>query len=326
MKNTSFFKCMALALPILFVSSASSMAQTASKTSPQLVAGSVIPPEELGVGSKCRKKQNFFLRSKISGTSLFFCDLDKSDGAKFNFTRNSVTDSTMLNSEAGVGIRLGGIQSIGKRTRVGYVGFAEIDSTTKSNGTDEGQIRIGFDGNFITDFGSGRARPGSFSRKLGGSLIYDLSAYYLTDVNFDARGWGVKATAHPTVPGLRVNSKTEKQKFYWSFDADLELLKLEEAGNTGLDDDTDYAWVGYSLKGVYEAKPKAFSNGIETSFGSNYAKDTVSGEEFHELVFETKVFLDEDKRVALSLKHARGETRKNPTFDKTTSLDLQFKF
>lgn len=324
MTYSTFLKPVLLCLPFCLGLAQISHAQTATEDASPLAG--IFDPKELGVGSSCRKEQRFFLRSQISGQSLIFCDLDAGDGASLSYTRNGVTDESDFTSKAGFGVRLGKVGKVGKATRAGFLGYAEIDNKTESTGQDEGQVRFGIDSNFRTDVGDPRAAPDAFSFRMAGSVVSTLGVYYLTDVNFDARGYGIAAAVHPEIPALRINFKTREQSFHWNFNAFVDALKLDEAGSTGLDDDTDYGWVGASLEAVYDAKPKAFSNGIRATMGVDYAKDVTSGEELVEFAVGARVFLDEDERVSLALKHARGETRQKPTFAETTTLNLEFKF
>lgn len=312
-----------LAILLVMASCMTAQAQTATTTSakPASALDDIFPKDQRNVGGTCRPDQRFFLRGKIGGQSLFFCDVSGGGGASLSYTRNSVANSTDINAKAGFGVRLGSKLSFGNHTRAGFIGYAEIDSQNKSTGQDQSQLRLGIDGNFITDFGNARATDAT-----AGSLIYAIGAYYLTDVDFEASGYGVSASAYPEIPGLRVNFKKPGQNFHWDFSTSLDLLKVSDAGSTGLAADTDYAWATFSLKGIYKAKPKAFSNGIEINFGSEYAKDMVAGEELHQLSAGAKVFLDKDQQVALSLDYSRGETRSSPTYAETTMLNLEFKF
>lgn len=269
-----------------------------------------------------------YLRDDVQTATTIGCtSLFAASGANLSFTQDHQADTTALQVQGGVAIRLWQMPDVGANTNRSQTGpvlgdaalslFLQADGTfndrDNASADDEGYARLGLKGDFaVADvFGN------------EDELAIVTSAYYQSDFSKNNHGYGAQISATPQILNWRLNTApevnltTEAVKRYHFFTAagTIDGFRLEKRKDTKLLKEKDYLWVGGRAgftaftseiipKGIkFFATVDAFRNFAQRKGDRDDAMLYTAGLDF---------YLDSKKTTAFSLSYEKGEKRQEP--------------
>ena len=193
--------------------------------------------------------------------------------------------------------------------------FAEADVDRKADGTRPGTIRFGLRGDF-------RIENPNVTAELG------VSAFYLTDLDFDAEGFGLDIAFTPLNGQLRLNSVPVRPSgsfYHFVARPSIKALSVNDAGATGLTSDTDFLWVGADI-GVQSLIFDNDAGGIKLEAGVRALRDTESNDSAVLRYTTADFFLNPKRTVAIQVKYEDGHSPTNFNDRETLNIGLGLAF
>lgn len=261
----------------------------------------------------CRSGKRFVLQEDVSQISLYHPEavVPSKNGASFSISRDHVNDLTSWQvSGALAWVPRGWVNrcvladqtersSNAQVSGYGFAPFLSFQGTGNSNAQDKSDLSVGV----IAQL-----------QLFGG--VFDLqeltlAPYYRTDFQGKAEIYGIKASWKPYHFTSRLNGlqgDVGKRAFDWTLGVDVEYLKVKEAGNSGLSDDTDYGYIGANL-GVGYTLADVGPHGLRLSVGVDAYRDVLN--DFGAINYNAalKFQLTADKRTSLELRYEHGTDR-----------------
>ncbi|MGJ8627876.1 MAG: hypothetical protein ACSHXB_13040 [Sulfitobacter sp.] len=264
----------------------------------------------------CDPTKNFYILGSIVGAGEGLCrSHDPNRGATLSFQRNHITDTSdgEIHATAAWRVVPPGVTNNG----LSYTSFLFASADGHFDGADgPNETRLGF---YTEAFYHGPAvgpRADLF-------LSYGIAGFLLSDFDFGASGYGVKASIIPIVNSdtFGVNYVGEAGTPYLIARADLDMLWVNEGGETGYADDTEYGFleaklgVGYSLK-----------NKIDASLTFTQGTDLIGGNSYGGASANVSFPLAGSDNLKLTVNYNRAEDRATGNKTETSKMLLQFRF
>lgn len=287
-----------------------------------LLAPAGVATAQQGRGD-CDADKRLFIRDQMAGAGMGACIGPVSGisrGATLTFQRDHESDRSSGHVQGALGWKLTGPATAGRLGYATYL-YAEADGFFDADdGTS--QLRLGFhmDAFIQHMLALGDARP---ENRADLFMSYGLGAFYLTDFDGEARGYGIKATVTPFLTRDRfgVNFQGADAAPYFIAEANLEGLWVDKGGNTGLADDEDYLSLdaklgfGYAVKGQFDL-----------SISHTRGVDLVNGLDYKVTDARLTLPIGQSETTKLALVYARNDDERTGEKTETTSLKFEVKF
>jgi len=198
--------------------------------------------------------------------------------------------------------------------------FAQADGTINFGSTDRGFTRFG---------GSYYSR---FENSISDRDTFNLSAYFHSDLELEADGYGVLFTYLPVFEGEKIDinlppaqTKIIDKHGYIATNFTADWINLNDPGNTNLTADTDFLWLGGEIGLVFTDKPETLPNGYTARAGIEYFYDTLNSQEAFQFVAGLDFQLDRSGRSSLGITYIHGEQRQDLEFENKIEVNFKFK-
>ncbi len=266
--------------------------------------------------SGCDPEKRFFVLGSIAGAGQGLCLAhDPVRGATLSYSRDHRAGTSDGQIRATAAWRV--IPARGLDNGLSYTGFVFGSAEGHFDPADgPNETRLGFYAELFHH---------TNSRMNGGDLFlsYGIGAFALSDFDFDASGFGLQASVIPIVNSDKfgVNYIGETGTPYLIARADLDMLWVDDAGQTGYADNTDYGFleaqlgIGYSLPGKFDAS-LIFTEG----------RDLVSGNSYGGASANASFPIAGSDNLKLTVKYNNAEDRTSGVRSETTKVLLQFRF
>lgn len=273
----------------------------------------------------CQTDQRFFLRDRAVDSSLLVPSLRKGGGkqATLSATHNNLNNIWSWDVKGAI-------------TMLPYRNRCLVDGDWK--GTD-----LTFNGAAIAPFvefaGSGTSRNrGDSSLRFGanielqtiGGVFFDLQQfnilpYYQTDFGFDAEVYGVQASWQPVKLGSRLGGYIglpQKFNYWWTLQAEVDFLSVQDPGRTNLAADTEYGWLSAEIGGHAEYIPDSGGPIVFADVSRTFRQDVLNSKSANLTTATLGFYFDESRNTSLLLKYENGTAPK--TLNRTDKVVLQF--
>lgn len=277
-----------------------------------IICSSPIFAQEAEEGCQ-RSGSGFVLRDSISQDRPDFCQKNGANGATLTYSHDHVTDETAIRFDGAIGYSRAWFAPDGEGLR-GFTIYTEGEGTIGGNVDNKGRLDFGVSYHTSPFLGA------------GGVVNLSFSAFALTDVNFEADGYGLSLSAKPFFPDIRLNVEPVNGRLTWTLSGEIDALFVGEAGVTGLQSDTEYAWMTVDLGAVYTIPDEVIPGNARIELDHTYSVDLFTGEDRSQTTASFGVALTDDDTVRLNLTYTAGETRNDPEYVETTQLVWTLKF
>lgn len=207
----------------------------------------------------CGVQNGLYIRSDRVDMSVAKNSLSAAEGASLSITNDRLTGTQTAEINGIVGyIRRDPCVHRPERAGItdaylsGYVFSPSVAAhgTLSSNPAKEkSDLRIGLDAQFEI-----------FSGAIFNSQYFTVSPYYQTDFRGIANAYGINATWDPYLLTIRLGGRPGRLSpyfdFFWTLQAEVDILHVEKAGLTDLTSGTDYAWLGGTVRGYFYLLPE----------------------------------------------------------------------
>lgn len=275
----------------------------------------------------CDDRQRFFLRNDIVqaqiGAELQFCKTFSSDRpATFSYTRDGLSDSWQVSSDAALGFVLkrpsdestlsGVLPNLAYST---LVAFAEFDGSRFSSGNATGTARFGLSQELL--FQSGRDAL-SYS-------VIDIVPYYQAGFDGDASGYGLELSYVPVIGPANHNAVVDNGIDPLLFSTTsvfrIDAYHSDEAGSSSLGSDQNYLWIGADLGANLQFRNKGRTV-LNASLDLSYYYDTESSQDALLGSANLSFPLNEAGNASLNMTYTRGKSRQ--TLEDVDAFQLAF--
>lgn len=284
--------------------------------------------------SKCTKDRlRFILRKSISDAALIGCQaIDTTpgaptfdaiaNGASLSFSQDYTNDDSTLSVSGAIGFVIPGYRAPKLKeegatlTEAAYMVYVEADGTTKSSPTDPGSFELGAKAQLAY------SAPGI--PRLG----LNYGAYYLTDLDFTAEGYGARISVVPFSAKARLNSYVaNRDGSYWRFvfQPGFDFLHVETAGQTGLTSGDGYLWAGGDF-GVEAFLVGRAGNGSLLKMGVKAFDDLQSSSDAVDFYAQADFFLNPKKTSLFRIDYRNGKPRNTLVDRETLTVGIGFAF
>lgn len=276
------------------------------------LAPTAVAAQEGGFNAECDLDQRLFISGSIVGNGQGLCYVhDPASSASFSFSADHQANETSGTVDLTVAYRAFPIRNFDDASYSGFV-YAEAEGQfDASDGPNELRFGAYFEGFWI--------QPPSGNADL--FLSYGLGAYVLTDFETEARGYGITGSLVPIVNSepLGVNYIGEDFNPYVISRFDLDAVWVDEGGNTGYQDGTEYAFAEAVL-GLGFGQADRFDASVVYVLGA----DVMSGTGYDGVTARLNVPLSE--AAQMSFVYARSEDRVTSAVSETSNITLGFQF
>ncbi len=283
---------------------------------------------------RCTKDRvRFILRKSISDAALVGCQaIDNTrggptydavaKGASLSFSQDYTNDDSTLSVMGAIGLVIPGYQARELKpngatlTEAAYMVYVEADGTIKSNPTDPGTFEVGAKAQFAYSM------PGI--PRLG----VNYGAYYLTDLDFTAEGYGARVSVVPYSARARLNSyvaNTDGSYWRFVFQPGLDFLHVETAGQTGLTSGDGYLWAGGEF-GVEAFLVGSAGNGSLLKLGVKAFDDLQSSSDAVDFYAQADFFLNPQRTTLFRIDYRNGKPRNTLVDRETLTVGIGFAF
>lgn len=255
---------------------------------------------------------------KTSGGSDFVA---VESGAFLAYKRDFVADTEEFTFKGAFGYLFTAPNS-GKDSRQGnlsdwgLLAYLQADGTMVSNAPDPGTVEAGLRAEFVFD--------GNTIVK----TVLGLTPYYITDFDFEANAWGLKASLTPFAAKYRLNGSRKGaygSYAYFVVKPSLDMLSVNDAGNTMLTSGTSYTWIGGQF-GIAAFTPKIGGDGLKFEAGVRAYNDLRGNQSAIQRYANADLFLNENRTVALRASYVDGRDRYSLSNTETLNIGLGFAF
>lgn len=296
--------------------------QSSELTVISLVTATQPPP-----APHCRSERSFHLQESVGAISLFNPDLvlPSKNGALLSISDDReagertwalkgalawvVTDGSnrcllLDTADRPQGARLSGFA---------IAPYLSFDGTGSSINDDTAEIRVGL----LSQW-----------QYFGG--VFDLqelsvSPYYQTDLDGEAEIYGLSTTWTPYHYESRLNGlqgDLAERFFDWSLVGTVDYQSVEKAGNSGLTEGQDFAWIGLDLGLGYTFAD--VGEGLRLSAGVSAHYDVINDQDAVMYNAAVRLALSEDRRAFLELRYQNGTAAKTLREVDETTLNFRF--
>lgn len=157
---------------------------------------------------------------------------------------------------------------------------------------------------------------------------FSFNPYYQTDFNFEAEIYGISASWKPVKLDYGLNGFRKSGRVFqpsWTFVAEADYRSVHTAGKSGLVAGTEYGWFGAIIGASVDIIPKA-ANPLFAKAEYHAFHDVTNGVSATRVVGELGMFLNADKRSALTLKYENGKNYSDLTDAEKTTLTFKLAF
>lgn len=276
----------------------------------------------------CDSPQGFFLRATVENIPLFSCPgLDAAPkSAGLSFDRDNDTGDWVLNVNGGAAFLLtkgkrkppDGKFSGFIRTETPLAFYVESNGSFGSEKESKGVTRAGLKMDLVFQ----NAGPSGLD-----AITVSSALYHQFDFE-GASGVGVKATVRPwslkrklNAPVKAANRPPTDPYFFWSPFAAIDAFWSDDAGETALSDDQDYAWVEFGSNFTYVV-PKFANHGGRFELELSHQTDLNSGLDATLGELRTGLFLNEEQTASLDVTYTKG--RNYRSLQKVDKLAVAF--
>ena len=266
--------------------------------------------------SNCDPDKRFFVLGSIVGAGQGLClSHDPNRGATLSFSRDHQAGTSDGQVRATAAWRV--LPATSLDGGLSYTSFVFASADGFFDGADgPNETRLGLYAELFHHSNASFAGGDVF-------LSYGLGAFALSDFDFDASGYGLTASVIPIVNSDRfgVNYIGDAGSPYLIARADLDMLWVDEAGQTGYADDTEYSFLEAQL-GIGYSVPKMFDASLIYTEG----RDLVSGNSYGGASANISLPVAGSDNLKLTLNYNNAEDRTTGNRTETTKLLLQFRF
>lgn len=243
-------------------------------------------------------------------------------GASLSFSQDYTNDDSTLDVSGAIGLVIPGYQARELKpngatlTEAAYMFYVEADGTIKSNPTDPGTFELGAKAQLAYSM------PGI--PRLG----VNVGAYYLTDLDFTAEGYGARLSVVPFSARAHLNSNVaNRDGSYWRFvfQPGLDFLHVETAGQTGLTSGDGYLWAGGEF-GVEAFLVGSAGNGSLLKLGVKAFDDLQSSSDAVDFYAQADFFLNPQRTTLFRIDYQNGKPRNTLVDRETLTVGIGFAF
>lgn len=264
---------------------------------------------------KCKPDQKFFVIGSIVGAGQGLCiSHDPNQNASLSFQRDHQANETEGEISGTLAWRLFEPKTSGRLSFTTLLYGEANGNFDDTNGPNE--LRLGVYSEAFRHY----VRK---SRQSDLFMSYGFGAFYLTDFDWDASGFGLTAAAIPIVNSdtFGVNYVGLKGTPYLITRAEVDALWVNTGGNTSFNDDTDYVFVEAVL-GLGYSLPKKLDASLTYTLGT----DLLGGPDYHSTEAKVSFPLFGSDNAKLALVYLREEDRVSQNLNETTTINFEFRY
>ena len=281
------------------------------------------------VAARCSVEKRFFLQDKVSSVSVLYPGLAESSksGASFSVTYDHLEDETFWSAEGAlfyiprfskrcVGDPRLANRNLGFVSGYAFAPFVFFDG--EGSDTTPGKSTLQFGVKSEVQVFSGPFDVQHFS----------FNPYYQTDFDFDAEIYGLSASWKPVKLDYGLNGFRKSGRVFqpsWTFLAEADYRSVQTAGNSGLTAGTEYGWFGAIIGASVDIVPKK-ANPLFAKVEYHAFHDVINDVNATRLVGELGMYLDADRRSALTLKYENGTNYSDLTDTEKTTVTFKLAF
>jgi hypothetical protein len=277
---------------------------------------------------KCDDEKGLYIRRDKADVSIYTNAVDKSaaEGASISYTYDNLTDTdtATLNAVAT------------------YVVLRDPCLKAPKDVTPDDLIPSGFalapyvalDGEIGAETSKNSARAGVdlqlelFSGGIFNAQYLTFSSYVQTDFDLEAEIYGASATWEPFKPKILLGGSYRRLSdvvdFFWQLQLQADALTVETAGNTALEEGTEYAWLGGLVKANMFLLPEALENRLYAVGEFKQFWDATSDIDVTHYSAEVGFNLDEEGSTSLSVEYSYGKEKE--TLEKNDKLVVNLNY
>jgi hypothetical protein len=262
----------------------------------------------------CGVQNGMYLRSDRLDMLVARDTLSAADGASVSFTSDRLTKTQTAEINGIVGYlrrepclkRPDGVGTFDAYLS-GYAlsPFLSAHGTLSSNPAKEkSDARLGFDAQFEI-----------FSGPIFNAQYFTVSPYYQTDFRGVASAYGMMAVWEPYLLTARLGGRPGRLSpwldFYWSAQAEVDIFRVKRAGLTDLTADTDYAWLGGTVRAYVYLLPEKLNRRLVLTGNYTHYWDERSGRDISLKWLKLSYNLDDDGMASLSFEYRKGTEKES---------------
>lgn len=278
----------------------------------------------------CDEQEKLYIRRDKADISIYAASIDKSaaKGASLSYAHNNDTgdDIAEIVGTASFVVARDPCREAPEDSEPGEMilsayalaPYISLDGKVSTAKQEKNNVRVGFDAQFEM-----------FSGKIFNNQFLTLSPYYQTDFDLRGSAYGLVATWEPVLLDARLGGAIRQANsfydFFWQLKLEADALRVEDAGNTNLKDDTEYAWLGGTAKITGFILPDLLDDRVYATGEFQYFWDAVANREISKYSSELGYNLTEDGSTSVSVGYANGKDKKSLEEKDEITVKLNYK-